>query len=42
MTMKEIVAEIAESKKECGGIREVYFVGCGGSLGGFYPAKILL
>lgn len=42
MTMKEIVAEIAESKKECGGIREVYFVGCGGSLGGFYPAKIFL
>lgn len=42
MTVKEIVAEIMEKKKEAGGIREVYFVGCGGSLGAFYPAKIFL
>ncbi len=42
MTMKEIIAEIIAAKKEDGGIREVYFVGCGGSLGAFYPAKIFL
>lgn len=42
MTVKEIAAEIVEKKKEAGGVREVYFVGCGGSLGGFYPAKVFL
>lgn len=42
MTVKEIATEIVEKKKEVGGVREVYFVGCGGSLGAFYPAKIFL
>lgn len=42
MTVKEIITEIVEKKKEAGGVREVYFVGCGGSLGAFYPAKIFL
>lgn len=42
MTVKEIVAEIIEKKKDEGGIKEVYFIGCGGSLGAFYPAKIFL
>ena len=42
MTVKEIAAEIIEKKQKEGGIREVYFVGCGGSLGAFYPAKIFL
>ncbi|MEY8353965.1 SIS domain-containing protein [Lachnospiraceae bacterium 54-53] len=42
MTVKEIAAEIIEKKKKEGGIREVWFVGCGGSLGAFYPAKVFL
>ena len=40
--MKNIVEEILKAKKEAGGIREVYFVACGGSLGAFYPAKVFL
>lgn len=39
MSIQEIVAQIVNDKKEFGGIKEVYFVGCGGSLGAFYPAK---
>lgn len=40
--IKEIIEDIVESKKEHGGIKEVYYVACGGSLGAFYPAKIFL
>ena len=40
--MKNIVEEILKAKKEAGGIREVYFVACGGSMGAFYPAKVFL
>lgn len=31
--IKEIIEDIVESKKEHGGIKEVYYVACGGSLG---------
>lgn len=31
--IKNIVAEIIESRKEEGGVKSLYFVGCGGSLG---------
>lgn len=40
--IKKIVEEIVEAKKECGGIKQVYYVACGGSLGAFYPAKVFL
>ena len=31
----EIVSEIKKSKEEEGGIKQVYFIACGGSLGAF-------
>ena len=31
--IKAIVAEILENKKDEGGVKNIYFVGCGGSLG---------
>jgi len=34
-----IIAEILENKKDDGGVKNIYFVGCGGSLGALYPAK---
>lgn len=37
--MKSIIGEILEKKKADGGIKSLYFVGCGGSLGALYPAK---
>ena len=37
--IKNIVAEILENKKDKGGVKSLYFVGCGGSLGALYPAK---
>lgn len=40
--IKNIVEKILENKKEAGGIRQVYFVACGGSLGAFYTAKTFL
>lgn len=40
--IKGIVTEILESKKEKGGIKNIYFVGCGGSLGALYPAKTFM
>lgn len=39
--IKNIVAEILENKKDKGGVKSLYFVGCGGSLGALYPAKHL-
>ncbi len=38
MDISKMVRSIVESKKEAGGIKQVYFVGCGGSLGAFVPA----
>lgn len=40
--IKSIVAEILEAKKNKGGIKSLYFVGCGGSLGALYPAKTFM
>lgn len=40
--IKNIVAEILENKKEIGGVKSLYFVGCGGSLGALYPAKTFM
>lgn len=40
--IKSIVAEILEAKKDKGGVKSLYFVGCGGSLGALYPAKIFM
>ena len=42
MEIKEIVAAVCEQKKEVGGIRQVYFVACGGSLGACYAANYFL
>ncbi|HEX3038070.1 MAG TPA: SIS domain-containing protein [Oscillospiraceae bacterium] len=40
--IKNIIAEIIENKKDEGGVKSLYFVGCGGSLGAFYPAKTFM
>ena len=40
--IKAIVAEILENKKDEGGVKNIYFVGCGGSLGALYPAKAFM
>ncbi len=40
--IKSIVAEILEAKKDKGGVKSLYFVGCGGSLGALYPAKTFM
>lgn len=40
--IKEVIERINEDKKEVGGIKQVYFIACGGSLGAFYSAKIFL
>ena len=40
--IKNIVAEILENKKDKGGVKSLYFVGCGGSLGALYPAKTFM
>lgn len=40
--IQEIIKKIIEEKKEAGGIRQVYFAACGGSLGALYPAKTFL
>ncbi len=42
MEIKQIIEEIIENKKEDGGIKQVYYVACGGSYGAFYPAKTFL
>ena len=38
----QIVREILAAKAEDGGVKNVYFVGCGGSLGALYPAKVFV
>lgn len=40
--IKSIVSEILEAKKEKNGVKNIYFVGCGGSLGALYPSKIFM
>lgn len=40
--VRKMAEEICMEKKEAGGIRQVYFVACGGSLGAFYSAKTFL
>lgn len=42
MEIKEIVADIVKAKAETGGIKQVYYVACGGSYGAFYPVKTFL
>lgn len=42
MGVQEIVKEIDEKMTKKGGVKEVFFIACGGSLGAFYPAKYLL
>ena len=41
-SVKEIIEKIVAEKEEVGGIKEVYYVGCGGSYSAFYPAKIFM
>ena len=40
--IKNIIAEILEAKKSKGGVKNLYFVRCGGSLGALYPAKTFM
>lgn len=40
--IKNIIAEILEAKNQIGGVKSLYFVGCGGSLGALYPAKTFM
>ncbi len=40
--IKNIIAEILELKQSKGGVKSLYFVGCGGSLGALYPAKTFM
>ena len=40
--IKNVITEILESRKEEGGIKALYFVGCGGSNGALYPAKTFM
>lgn len=37
--IKGIISEILSARKDKGGVKQIYFVGCGGSLGALYPAK---
>ncbi|MCD8121377.1 MAG: SIS domain-containing protein [Clostridiales bacterium] len=36
--LQGIVSEILAMRREKGGVKQIYFVGCGGSLGALYPA----
>lgn len=40
--IKQAIAEILDKKAEKGGVKQLYFVGCGGSLGALYPAKVFV
>lgn len=42
MSIEGDIRKLQEEKQDTGGIRQVYFVACGGSLGAFYPAKYFL
>lgn len=40
--IKGIIEEILSEKREAGGVKSLYFVGCGGSLGAMIPAKVFM
>lgn len=40
--IKNIIAEILESRKDIGSVKSLYCVGCGGSWGALYPAKTFM
>lgn len=40
--IKNVISEILDKKKAKGGVKSIYFVGCGGSLGALYPAKTFM
>lgn len=40
--IKKMAAQLVKDMKDDGGIRQIYFVACGGSLGAFYPSKIFV
>lgn len=42
MEIKSVVEQIVNERMNEGGIQNVYFAACGGSLGSFYPAKVFL
>ena len=42
MKTEMIIRDILEKKESQGGITNVYFVACGGSMAAMYPAKYLL
>ncbi|MEG0272670.1 MAG: SIS domain-containing protein [Hydrogenoanaerobacterium sp.] len=42
MTFKKIVEKIIKDKEKIGGIDSIYFVACGGSFAGFFPAKYMI
>ena len=42
MDVKEIVAEIKEQMMPLGGIRNIYFIGCGGSMASMFSAFYLM
>ena len=41
-SIKKVVSEIIASKSDVGGVKQIYFIACGGSLAAYHPAKILL
>ncbi len=40
--IKNIIEEIISKKQEVGGVKALYFVGCGGSFGALIPAKVFM
>ena len=38
--MRDIIGEILAAKKEQGGVKSLYFVGCGGSLGALLGMRV--
>ncbi|OGO80045.1 MAG: phosphosugar isomerase [Clostridiales bacterium GWC2_40_7] len=42
MTIQEMIKDIKEKTEDKGGIKEVYFIACGGSLASLYPSKYLI
>lgn len=40
--IKDIISKILAEKDELGGVKSLYFIGCGGSLGALYSAKTFM
>ena len=40
--IKSIIGEILANKQEKGGVKNLYYVGCGGSWGALYSAKTFM